>query len=386
MSATAPLFGFSVSARDGAARVGVLTTAHGAVPTPAFMPVGTAATVKGLAPQAVRATGARMILANTYHLMMRPGAGRIARLGGLHRFMGWAGPILTDSGGYQVLSLAPLRRVTESGVRFRSHLDGAIHELTPERVTQAQEEFGSDISMVLDECPAFPIGKEDSAGSMRLSLRWAERCRGAWRARPGRGMFGILQGGVYEDLRAESAAGLRSMGFEGYAIGGLAVGEGPALMLEVLEAAVPHLPDDAPRYLMGVGKPDQIVSAVVRGVDMFDCVLPTRSGRTGQAFTRDGPLNLRNARFAEDARPLDSECRCTACSGHSRAYLHHLVRCREILGAMLLSVHNVTFYQDIMAGLAEAIAVGAARGWAAAFTSRYRGVDPAAPTPTDTVL
>ena len=363
---------FTVSACDGAARVGTLHTTHGVVPTPAFMPVGTAATVKGLRPTDIRATGAHMILANAYHLMLRPGAEHISRLGGLHRFMGWDGPILTDSGGYQVLSLAPLRRVRECGVTFRSHVDGRTHELTPERAIETQERIGADIAMVLDECPPFPSEKGAAANSMRLSLRWAARSRAAWPARSGAGLFGIVQGGVFPDLRAESAAGLRGVGFDGYAIGGLAVGEGPATMLEVLGATVPHLPGDSPRYLMGVGKPDQIVASVLLGVDLFDCVLPTRSGRTGQAFTRDGPLSLRNARFAKEALPLDAECGCAACRIHTRAYLHHLVRGREILGAVLLTLHNVTFYQDMMAGLAAAIVAGRAADWAAAFTARYR--------------
>ena len=369
-------FAFDLATTDGAARAGVLHTAHGDVSTPAFMPVGTAATVKGLAPKDIAATGARMILCNTYHLMLRPGTERIARLGGLHEFMRWPGPILTDSGGYQVLSLAKLRSIGESGVTFRSHLDGSTHELTPERVIQAQVDLDSTVAMVLDECSPFPVSKEDAADSMRLSLRWAVRCREGWPARAGYGMFGIVQGSIFPDLRAECAEGLRAIGFEGYAIGGTALGESPEDMLAVVDTTVPLLPADSPRYLMGVGKPDQIVAAVLRGVDMFDCVLPTRSGRTGQAFTRDGPLNLRNARFAEDRRPLDPDCGCAACRNHSRAYLHHLVRSREILGATLLTRHNVTFYQDVLAGLRRSILAGDSAAWAAAFTARY-GAAPA---------
>ena len=364
-------FRYEVVATDGAARCGVLHTAHGQVRTPAFMPVGTAATVKAMTPDAVAASGVEMILANTYHLMLRPGTERIAGLGGLHEFMGWHGPILTDSGGYQVLSLAELRRIDESGVTFRSHLDGTAHELTPERVIAAQEALGSDVAMVLDECPPYPVDKSDAAESLHLSLRWAARCREAWRGTPGRGLFGIVQGSTYPDLRAECADGLTAIGFDGYAIGGLAVGEGPAALLDVVAATAPALPAAAPRYLMGVGKPDQIVASVLRGVDLFDCVLPTRSGRTGQAFTRDGPLNLRNARFATDAGPLDEACTCPACRNHTRAYLHHLVRSREILGAMLLTVHNVTFYQDIVSGLRAAILAAAAEVWAASFVQRY---------------
>ena len=370
-------FHYDVVASDGAARCGVLHTAHGPVHTPAFMPVGTAATVKAMTPEAVAASGAEMILANTYHLMLRPGTERISGLGGLHAFMGWRGPILTDSGGYQVLSLANLRRIDESGVTFRSHLDGSAHELTPERVIAAQEALGSDVAMVLDECPPYPVDKADAAESVRLSLRWAARCREAWRGAPGRGLFGIVQGSTYPDLRAECAAGLAAVGFDGYAIGGLAVGEGPAALLEVVAGTTPALPEFAPRYLMGVGKPDQIVAAVLRGADLFDCVLPTRSGRTGQAFTRDGPLNLRNARFGADRGPLDEACACPACRAHSRAYLHHLVRSREILGAMLLTVHNVTFYQDVVAGLRAAILAAATEAWAGSFLRRYgAGAEP----------
>jgi queuine tRNA-ribosyltransferase len=364
-------FAFDLTSTDGAARAGVLRTAHGDVRTPAFMPVGTGATVKGLAPADIVATGAEMVLCNTYHLMLRPGTERVARLGGLHKFMNWPGPILTDSGGYQVLSLAELRRVDESGVTFRSHLDGSAHELTPERVVQAQVDLDSTVAMVLDECLKFPVSKDDAADSMGLTLRWAARCREAWPERAGYGLFGIVQGSVFPDLRAECADGLRAIGFEGYAIGGIAVGESPEDMLAVVGATAPLLPAGLPRYLMGVGKPEQLVAAVQCGVDMFDCVLPTRSGRTGQAFTRDGPLNLRNAQFAEDQRPLDPDCGCSACRDHDRAYLHHLVRSREILGAMLLTRHNVTFYQDVLAGLRLSIGAGESAAWAAAFTARY---------------
>ena len=364
-------FGLRITATDGAARAGMMQTAHGNVRTPAFMPVGTAGTVKGMAPDEIAATGTELVLANTYHLMLRPGGARLARLGGLHEFMNWPGPILTDSGGYQVLSLAELRRIDESGVTFRSHLDGTAHELTPERAMEAQEQIDSDIAMVLDEFPPYPVAKDVAAESMQLSLRWAARCREAWRDRPGYGLFGIVQGSVFPDLREECARGLCQTGFEGYAIGGLAVGEGEEAMLRVVDQTVPHLPEAAPRYLMGVGKPDQLVAAVLRGIDMFDCVLPTRSGRTGQAFTRIGAINIRNARFAEDSLPLDPECGCDACRNFSRAYLHHLVRAREMLGAILLTRHNVTFYQDIVSELHVAIASGDAAAWAEAFTARY---------------
>ena len=350
--------GFEVRASDGSARLGHLDTAHGSVATPAFMPVGTAATVKAMAPEAVRQTGAEMVLANTYHLMLQPTAERIAGLGGLHVFMNWPGPILTDSGGFQVMSLAKLRRLGESGVSLRSHLDGSSHELTPERAIEIQALLGSDIAMVLDECTPYPASEDEAAKSMRLSLRWAERCLAASRPAPGQGLFGIVQGSTYAELRAESAAGLMALGFEGYAIGGLAVGEGQAEMFRVLEAGVPHLPADRPRYLMGVGKPADIVGAVGRGVDMFDCVLPTRSGRTGQAFTAHGALNIRNARHRDDSRPLEEACSCAACASYSRAYLHHLFRAKEMLGPMLLTEHNLTYYQRLMAGLRAAIEAG----------------------------
>ena len=350
--------GFDILARDGAARRGLLTTAHGSIETPAFMPVGTAATVKAMTPEAVAATGARIVLGNTYHLMLRPGAERIAALGGLHRFMNWPHAILTDSGGFQVMSLAALRKITEEGVAFRSHLDGSRHLLTPERSVEIQHLLGADITMAFDECTPFPAEYEQVEASMELSMRWAARSRVAFAPRPGHGIFGIVQGGVHPDLRRCSAARLVEIGFDGYAIGGLAIGEGQATTFTMVEATVPHLPRDRPRYLMGVGKPADIVGAVKRGIDMFDCVLPTRSGRTGQAFTREGPLNLRNARHAQDPAPLDAECRCPACTGFSRAYLHHLTKAGEILGSMLLTQHNLTYYADLMAELRAAIREG----------------------------
>ena len=350
--------GFERLGSDGTARRGRLDTAHGSVATPAFMPVGTAATVKAMAPEAVRETGAEIVLANTYHLMLQPTAERIAGLGGLHEFMNWQSPILTDSGGFQVMSLAKLRKLDESGVRFRSHLDGSSHELTPERAIEIQALLGSDISMVLDECTSYPASEDDAAKSMRLSLRWAERCLAVSRPPPGQGLFGIVQGSTYAELRAESAAGLLALGFDGYAIGGLAVGEGQAEMFRVLDVSLPHLPAERPRYLMGVGKPADIVGAVGRGIDMFDCVLPTRSGRTGQAFTAGGALNIRNARHREDPRPLEDGCPCAACRSYARAYLHHLFRAKEMLGPMLLTEHNLTYYQRLMAGLRAAIEAG----------------------------
>jgi queuine tRNA-ribosyltransferase len=343
------------SASDGAARAGTLHTAHGEVPTPVFMPVGTAGTVKAMTADAVRATGARMVLGNTYHLMLRPGAERVARLGGLHRMMNWRGPILTDSGGFQVMSLTGLRKLDADGVTFRSHVDGSHHRLTPERSIEIQHLLGADVTMCFDECTPFPATHEQAAVSMRLSMRWAARCREAFAARDGHGLFGIVQGSVFDDLRAESVAALAAIGFEGYAIGGLAVGEGQAEMLRVLEATVPLLPEAAPRYLMGVGTPHDLIEAVRRGVDMFDCVIPTRSGRTGRVYTSRGVLNLRNARHAEDAGPLDPGCDCPACRNHARAYLHHLVKAEEMLGPMLLTWHNIRYYQTLMARLRRAI-------------------------------
>ncbi|SUS03724.1 tRNA-guanine transglycosylase [Candidatus Defluviicoccus seviourii] len=361
--------GFTLLGTDGRARRGRLSTAHGMVETPAFMPVGTAATVKALTPDMVAATGSAMVLANTYHLMLRPGAERIARLGGLHEFMRWPGPILTDSGGFQVMSLAALRSIDEDWVEFRSHIDGARHRLSPERAVEIQHLLDADITMVLDECTPFPAEPADVALAMRRSLRWAERCRHAFRERPGYGLFGIVQGGVDADLRAESAAGLQAIGFDGYAVGGLAVGEGQAMMFRVLEATVPQLAPQRPRYLMGVGKPDDLVGAVGRGIDLFDCVIPTRSGRTGQAFTRFGPINLRNARHADDPRPLDESVPCPASRDYTRAYLHHLVRSGEILGAILLTWHNIAYYQALMAGMRTAIAEGRFAAFAAAFAA-----------------
>jgi queuine tRNA-ribosyltransferase len=322
------------------------------------MPVGTAATVKAMLPQSVRETGADIILGNTYHLMLRPGAERIARLGGLHKFMNWNFPILTDSGGFQVMSLASLRKITEEGVRFQSHIDGHAEFLSPERAMEIQRLLGSDIQMVLDECPAFGATETDIEKSLALSMRWAARSKAAFGDQPARACFGIVQGGVFPHLRVRSAEQLQEIGFDGYAVGGLAVGEGRAAMLETLDATIPYLPVTRPRYLMGVGKPDDIVGAVLRGVDMFDCVLPTRSGRNGQAFTRFGALNLKNARFADDEGPLDPECRCPACRQFSRSYLHHVVKSNEIIAAMLLTWHNLTYYQDLIMQLRQAVAAG----------------------------
>jgi queuine tRNA-ribosyltransferase len=366
----APTFSFELLASDGAARRGRVTTAHGSFETPAFMPVGTAGTVKGLTPEQVAATGAEIILGNTYHLMLRPGAERVARLGGLHRFMNWPGPILTDSGGFQVMSLAELRQITEEGVTFKSHIDGTRHQLSPERAVEIQYLLDADITMVLDECTPFPVAREDAATSMELSMRWAERCKEAFAARPGYGLFGIAQGSVFEDLREQSAAALTGIGFDGYAVGGLAVGEGQATTLRMLDATVPTLPEDRPRYLMGVGKPGDIVAAVTRGIDMFDCVLPTRSGRTGQAFTRRAAVNLRNARHQDDPRPLDPDCACPTCRDYSRAYLHHMFKAGEMLGPILLTLHNLSTYQVLMAGLRWAIEVGALDQFFDAFERR----------------
>jgi queuine tRNA-ribosyltransferase len=331
------------------------------------MPVGTAATVKGMLPESVAATGADILLGNTYHLMLRPGAERVARLGGLHRFMNWERPILTDSGGFQVMSLAGLRKLSEEGVRFQSHIDGSRHMLSPERSMEIQRLLGSDIVMCFDECPALPASDAEVARAMRLSMRWAERSKAAFGDRPGHALFGIMQGGVTRDLREESAAALRAIGFDGYAIGGLAVGEGQAAMFSVLDYACDLLPGDRPRYLMGVGKPDDIVGAVKRGVDMMDCVLPSRSGRTGQAWTRRGQVNLKNARHADDPRPLDEACTCPACRGYSRAYLHHVYRAGEMIAGMLLTWHNLHYYQEIMAGMRSAIAEGRFAAWEAEF-------------------
>ena len=351
-------FSFAVHAADGAARTGEITTPHGVIRTPAFMPVGTAATVKAMFPEDVWAAGADVILGNTYHLMLRPGAERVAKLGGLHALMNWPHPILTDSGGFQVMSLAKLRKITETGVTFQSHVDGATHELTPERSIEIQRLLDADIIMQLDECIALPASKDECRRAMELSLRWAERSKRAFAEEEKRALFGIVQGGDKPDLRAESASALVSMGFDGYAIGGLAVGEPQDVMLSMLEATVPYLPENRPHYLMGVGKPDDLLQSVARGIDMFDCVMPTRAGRHGQAFTRFGKINLRNAKHAEDTRPLDPDSACPASRDYSRAYLHHLVKSEEMLGAMLLTWSNVAYYQDLMAGARDAIAEG----------------------------
>ena len=356
----APITGsFTLRASAGAARCGEIATAHGPVATPAFMPCGTQATVKGLAPEAVRATGADILLGNTYHLMLRPGAERIAALGGLHRFMNWPHAILTDSGGFQVMSLSELRKITANGVTFRSHLDGATVELTPERAIEVQTLLGADIAMQLDECVKLPAAPKEIERAMRLSLVWAERSKRAFeRAPQRRALFGIVQGGDDPHLRLASARALTEIGFDGYAVGGLAVGEPPAVMLRVIEETVPALPAERPRYLMGVGTPEDIMAAVERGIDMFDCVLPTRNGRHGLAFTRFGPINLKNARHAEDPRPLDETSACPAPRDYSRAYLHHLVKANEMLGAILLTTVNLAYYQKLMADIRAAIAAG----------------------------
>ncbi len=351
-------FRFELRGTDGAARRGRLHTAHGTAETPAFMPVGTAGTVKAMLPEHVAGTGAEIVLGNTYHLMLRPGAARVKELGGLHRFMDWPGPILTDSGGFQVMSLGSLRTLSEEGVTFRSHIDGSEHALTPERSTEIQDDLDATISMVLDECTPWPVEEAAAAESMRLSMRWAGRSRAAFRARPGYGQFGIVQGSVFPDLRTESAAALTEIGFEGYAVGGLAVGEGRQAMFDMLDATNPGLPDDKPRYLMGVGRPADIVGAVARGIDMFDCVLPTRSGRTGKAFVPGGELNIRNARHADADRPLDPECACPACRRFSRAYLHHLFKAGEMLGPILLTWHNLQHFQDLMRDIRSAVESG----------------------------
>ena len=359
-------FSFRLIATDGAARTGEIATAHGVVHTPAFMPVGTQAAIKGVHHDDVRASGADILLGNTYHLMLRPGAERIAMLGGLHTFMRWPYPILTDSGGYQVMSLAPLRKVTEAGVTFRSHLDGAMVELSPERAIEVQILLGSDIAMQLDECVALPAERAEMARAMALSLRWAERCKRAFEGAPvSRALFGIVQGGDDQKLREASARALTGIGFHGYAIGGLAVGETQEVMLKVVAETAPALPADRPRYLMGVGTPSDILEAVARGIDMFDCVLPTRNGRHGLAFTRFGPINIRNAHHADDPRPLDGESRCPAARDFSRAYLHHLFKAGEALGGTLLSVVNLFYYQDLMGGARSAIAAGRFADYAA---------------------
>ena len=371
-------FSFTLSATDGAARTGVIHTPRGEIRTPAFMPVGTAATVKAMLPESVRATGADILLGNTYHLMLRPTAERIARLGGLHKFMNWERPILTDSGGFQVMSLASLRKLTEEGVTFSSHIDGSKHHLSPERSMEIQKLLGSDIVMAFDECPALPADDATVAKSMRLSMRWAQRSRDAFGDRPGHALFGIMQGGVTRELREESAEKLKEIGFDGYAVGGLAVGEGQEAMFSVLDYAPGFLPADKPRYLMGVGKPDDIVGAVERGIDMMDCVLPSRSGRTGQAWTRRGQINIKNARHMDDPRPLDEACSCPACRNYSRAYLHHVFKAQEMISGMLLTWHNLQYYQDLMAGLRDAITAGRLSDFVAAFhAERAKGdIDP----------
>ncbi|MGC5779068.1 tRNA guanosine(34) transglycosylase Tgt [Methylobacterium sp. NFXW15] len=351
-------FGFSLHAQDGAARTGEIAMPRGRIRTPAFMPVGTAATVKAMYASQVRELGADVVLGNTYHLMLRPGAERMARLGGLHRFMQWDGPILTDSGGFQVMSLSALRKIDETGVTFRSHIDGTAYEMSPERSIEIQGLLGSDIQMQLDECVRLPAERAEIEKAMRLSLRWAERCRVAFGEQPGKAMFGIVQGGDLTDLRAESARELVDLDLKGYAIGGLAVGEPQAVMFTMIEATEPHLPQNKPRYLMGVGTPDDILGAVARGIDMFDCVMPTRAGRHGLAYTRNGRVNLRNARWAEAIEPLDEQSSCPAARDYSRAYLHHLVRSNEILGMMLLTWNNLAYYQDLMAGARAAIREG----------------------------
>ena len=371
-----PRFHFSIHATDGKARMGEIAMRRGTIRTPAFMPVGTAATVKAVKPADVRASGADILLGNTYHLMLRPGAERVHRLGGLHGFMGWDRPILTDSGGYQVMSLADLTTRSEEGVAFKSHLDGSKHLLSPERSIEIQRLLGSDVVMAFDELVPTTSTREVQAAAMERSMRWARRSRDAFDQNVAHAsqaaLFGIQQGALDEGLRQASADALRDIGFDGYAVGGLAVGEGQEAMFGVLDYAPGQLPADRPRYLMGVGKPDDIVGAVERGIDMFDCVLPTRSGRTGQAFTRTGPINIRNARFGEDKGPLDPECPCPICTQWSRAYLHHLVRAGEILGAMLMTEHNLWFYQRLMQGLRDAIAEGRLTAYADAFRARYR--------------
>ena len=369
---------FDLHGTDGKARTGVIKTPRGDIRTPAFMPVGTVATVKAMMPESVAATGADILLGNTYHLMLRPTAERMANLGGLHKFMNWEKPILTDSGGFQVMSLSDLRKMSEHGVTFKSHIDGSKHELTPERSMEIQKLLGSDIVMCFDECPALPADRQRITESMEMSMRWAQRSRDAFGDRPGHALFGIQQGGLEEDLRARSAEALRGIEFDGYAVGGLAVGEGQEAMFNVLDFAPDQLPVDKPRYLMGVGKPDDIVGAVKRGIDMMDCVLPSRSGRTGQVFTRRGVLNIKNARHADDPRPLDENCSCPACSKYSRAYLHHVFRAQEMISGMLLTWHNLQYFQDIMDGMRGAIAAGTFTAWEADFhAGRAQGdIDP----------
>ena len=360
-------FNFELITQDEQARLGALHTGFGRIDTPAFMPVGTAASVKGMMPEAVAQTGAQIILSNTYHLMLRPGPDRVERLGGVRKMMNWTGPLLTDSGGFQVMSLGPLRKLDENGVTFKSHLDGSCHLLTPEISTQIQHKLDATITMAFDECTPYPATRSQAAESMELSMRWAARSRRAFTQRQGYGQFGIVQGSIYPDLRHESIEQLHEIGFEGYAIGGLAVGEGQELMFETLTATTPHMMSSKPRYLMGVGKPSDIVGAVIRGVDMFDCVLPTRSGRTGQAFTRFGTVNIRNARHADDLRPLDEACSCIGCKNYSRGYLHHLFKADEIQGLTLLTWHNLTYYQELMNSIRMSIREGKLKKFVSSF-------------------
>ncbi|UTW57400.1 tRNA guanosine(34) transglycosylase Tgt [Kordiimonas sp. SCSIO 12603] len=377
-----PRFKYTVHATDGAARLGTIEMRRGEIRTPAFMPVGTAGTVKAMLPESVRSTGADILLGNTYHLMLRPTAERVHKLGGLHKFMNWDRPILTDSGGFQVMSLTELRKMSEEGVEFRSHLDGSKIMLTPERSMEIQRLLGSDIVMSFDECTPFPATEDVAKESMELSMRWAKRSREGFdsgeehAARSA--LFGIVQGSVYEDLRYESIDKLADIGFDGYAVGGLAVGEGQEMMFKVLDFTMPRMMKDTPRYLMGVGKPDDIVGAVERGIDMFDCVMPTRSGRTGQGFTWRGAINLKNARHKDDDRPIEEACSCPACTQYSRAYVHHLIKSGEILGSMLLTWHNLQFYQDLMANLRDAIGEGRLTQYANSFRETYRmgDIDP----------
>lgn len=356
---------FSITATDGAARLGTLSTAHGDIRTPAFMPVGTCGTVKGLTPGAVRSLGADIVLGNTYHLMLRPGAELVNQMGGLHNFMNWPHPILTDSGGFQVMSLSDLRKITEDGVTFRSHIDGSMHELTPERAMEIQWLLDSNISMVLDECTPYPATYEEARDSMERSMRWAGRSKIAFKERDGYGTFGIVQGSIFEDLRHQSVRDLVDIGFDGYAIGGLAVGEGQEMMFQVLDYTTPVMPEDKPRYMMGVGKPEDILGSVERGVDMFDCVIPTRSGRLARAYTSRGEVNVRNSRHREDPRPLDASCSCYVCSNFSRAYIHHLFKADEMLGPILTSWHNLAYYQELMQRIRESIEAGTLKDHAA---------------------
>ena len=368
-------FDFEVITTDGKARLGKLQTAHGEVETPVFMPVGTAATVKGMLPENVASTGAKIILGNTYHLMLRPGADIVEEMGGLHKFMNWEGVILTDSGGYQVMSLTALRKMSEEGVLFNSHIDGSRHMLNPETSIEIQRKLDATITMAFDECTPYPVTKEVAESSMLRSMRWAKRSREAFCEREGYGIFGIIQGGVFPDLREESVKKLVDIGFSGYAIGGLAVGEGQELMFQTIDATEPFIPKNKPRYLMGVGKPDDILGAVMRGVDMFDCVLPTRSGRTAQAFTARGTVNLKNKRHKRDNRPLEEGCSCPACTKYSRAYLHHLFKAEEILGAVLLTWHNIAYYQRLMAGIRRAIAEHNLTDYAQNLTNGWKNGD-----------